>query len=103
MKNSITLLIASCFLFLTTAQAQLSTPSWSGKFEPSKAFVENKGQFEQRLKNPDSKILYAADQGSVQIYFSQKGLTYKFDRKEKNKNRRDGDETQPRIFLKRIW
>jgi hypothetical protein len=55
MKNSITLLLASCFLFLTTAQAQLSTPSWSGKFEPSKAFVENKGQFEQRLKNPDSK------------------------------------------------
>lgn len=99
MKNSITLLLACCFLFLTTAQAQLSTPSWSGKFEPSKAFVENKGQFEQRLKNPDSKILYAADQGSVQIYFSQKGLTYKFDRKEKNKNRRDGDETQPRIFF----
>lgn len=99
MKSSITLLLASCFLFLTTAQAQLSTPSWSGKFEPSKAFVENKGQFEQRLKNPDSKILYAADQGSVQIYFSQKGLTYKFDRKEKNKNRRDGDETQPRIFF----
>ncbi|MGE0634955.1 MAG: T9SS type A sorting domain-containing protein [Bacteroidia bacterium] len=99
MKNSITLLLACCFLFLTNAQAQLSAPSWSGKFEPSKAFVENKGQFEQRLKNPDSKILYAADQGSVQIYFSQKGLTYKFDRKEKNKNRRDGDETQPRIFF----
>ncbi len=99
MKNSITLLLASCFLFLTTAQAQLSTPSWSVKFETSKAFIENKGQFEQRLKSVDSKILYAVDNGSVQIYFTQKGLTYKFDRKEKNKNRRDGDETQPRIFF----
>jgi hypothetical protein len=98
MKNSI-IFLASCFLFLASAQAQLSTPSWSVKFETSKAFIENKGQFEQRLKSVDSKILYAVDNGSVQIYFTQKGLTYKFDRKEKNKNRRDGDETQPRIFF----
>ncbi len=99
MKNSITLILAFCLLFLTTTFAQLSTPSWSVKFETSKAFIENKGQFEQRLKSVESKILYAVDNGSVQIYFSQKGLTYKFDRKEKNKNRRDGDETQPRIFF----
>lgn len=102
MKNLIAktcLLLTACCILLTTAQAQLSTPSWSVKFETSKAFIENKGQFEQRLKSVNSKILYAVDNGSVQIYFTQKGLTYKFDRKEKNKNRRDGDETQPRIFF----
>lgn len=96
MKNLITLI--ACFISLNVF-AQHSSPTWSGKFEATKAFVENKGQFEQRLKNVDSKILYAADQGSVQVYFTKKGLTYKFDRKEKNKNRRDGDETQPRIFF----
>ncbi len=98
-KNLITLFLASCFLFLGSAKAQLSSPTWSVKFETSKAFIENKGQFEQRLKSVDSKILYAVDNGSVQIYFTQKGLTYKFDRKEKNKDRRDGEEDKPRIFF----
>ena len=100
MKNLITIL-ASCFLFLASSQAQLSKSNWSGKFEASKAFIENKGQFEGRNHQPNSQILYAVDNGSVQIYFTKKGLTYRFDYKERNTEIRDGEENeeQPKIFF----
>lgn len=99
MKNLITLTL--CLLFISASYAQQTPLNWSGKFENQKSFVENKGQFDNRLwKNSGSdKILYAADHGSVQIYFSKKGLTYRFEMKEKNRNRRDGDESKPKIFF----
>jgi hypothetical protein len=96
MKNLI--IFFGCFITLNLF-AQQSSLKWSGKFEAQKAFIENKGQFNGRNRQPDSQILYAVDEGSVQVYFTKKGLTYRFDRKEKNKDRRDGDESKPKIFF----
>ena len=99
MKNSITLILACCFLFLNSLQAQQNALSWSAKFEMQKAFIENNGQFDEKNRQPNSKILYAVDNGAVQIYFTKQGLTYRLDRKEKNLKRRDGDHSQPRILF----
>jgi gliding motility-associated-like protein len=41
----------------------------------TRSFVENKGQFDKRLKTAE-KILYALDNGSEKIYFTPSGLIY---------------------------
>lgn len=97
MKKLITLLVC-CITFHLLAQQ--SPQTWTGKMERTKAFIENKGQFDNRMwKKSDSPILYAVDHGSVQVYFTQKGLTYRFERKEKNPDRKDGDDSKPRILF----
>jgi hypothetical protein len=49
----------------------------------TRTFVENKGQFDRRLKT-DEKILYVLDNGTEKIYFTPSGLIYEL------------NETQPR-------
>lgn len=46
------------------------------KFEYSKSFIENKGQFDNTsIKEP---VLFAVDDGSTMIYFTKKGITFSF-------------------------
>lgn len=72
--------------------------SWALNVEPVKAFIENKGQFFGRNASNED-ILFAFDNGSSQIFFTQKGLTYRFDKTEKNRDRKKGDATLPKYKM----
>lgn len=72
--------------------------SWALKWEASKAFIENKGQFNGRNELSGSKILYGVDQSATQIYFTKSGMTFRFDEHKRNKDRRKGDASKPKYI-----
>jgi gliding motility-associated-like protein len=78
---SLSVLTLLCFAFLQ-GQAQKSNSSWNIKWETSKVFIENKGQFP--LLNKDeiksSDVLYAFDNGQSITYFTKTGVIYAFNK-----------------------
>ena len=86
------------YLFPLTVKSQ-TVKDWSIKWNYPEVFIENKGQFDGRDKLPDSKIFYAVDQTSVQVFFTKQGLTYRLDTKVKNKDRKKGDITKPKRLV----
>lgn len=62
----------------TTSTAKTN---WTVQFGSQHRFIENKGQYTgwDHLKN--SEILFGVDYGDWQIYFTKKGVTYRFDKK----------------------
>ncbi len=83
--------------FSTSAIAQNSAlAKWTAKYDKTKAFIENKGQFKvSGLKNYNTPVLYAMDHGATKIYFTKKGLVYSFLnvwQKETNKEEREKRE-----------
>ncbi|MGB3947893.1 MAG: T9SS type B sorting domain-containing protein [Bacteroidia bacterium] len=67
--------------------------NWASRAENPKAFIENKGQFHTNSSNDN--VLYAYDNSGTMIYFTSKGLVYRFieevlknkDEKEKERER----------------
>ncbi|MBI3500523.1 MAG: gliding motility-associated C-terminal domain-containing protein [Bacteroidetes bacterium] len=59
---------------------------WNTSFQ-TKRFIENKSQFDGRNNLPGTKILYAVDWDAAQIYFTKQGLTYRFDKAERKKEK----------------
>jgi len=88
MKFFNALLITSFFYLTMIASAN----AFEAKYEYPKAFIENKDQFDGRNKLTGSKILYAIDHGPFQVYFTSKGMTYRFDKKLP---RQKWDKTKP--------
>lgn len=78
--------------------AQQSDLKWSGSMLSDRAFLENKGQFDGRTGPNDEAVLYAVDEGALQILFTKSGVTYRFDEKEKNYYRQRGDRNKPRMI-----
>ncbi|MBL4736374.1 MAG: SprB repeat-containing protein, partial [Flavobacteriales bacterium] len=72
--------------------------SWRIQVEGSRAFIENRGQFDNRNGLPDPAILYAVDHGSTQIFFTKVGLSYHFHTKEKNYERKKGSPESKVIY-----
>lgn len=64
-----------------------------------RGFVENKGQFDGRLGNYPAKILYGVDHGSLQIYFTDKGVSYALYSTRKNYLRKKGQKEVPRMIV----
>lgn len=58
---------------------------WKATPSYPKAFIENKGQFDGRNKQEGVQVLYAIDQGPVQVYFTKTGITTRIDRKIRKK------------------
>ncbi len=78
--------------------AQSETPK---RFEWAyRGFIENKGQFDGRLGNYPAKILYGVDHGSLQIYFTDKGVSYALYSTQKNYLRKKGQKEVPRMIVK---
>ena len=73
---SVTILTLLLFIFSFSTQALEGKNGWSAKYENSKVFIENKGQF--HTDDPNEKVLYAYDDGSTMINFTSKGVTYSF-------------------------
>ena len=76
------ILLLSFFLLIQTFAGN-NTSGWSASDISPNRFIENKSQFDGKDKLADSKILFGIDQNGTQIYFSKQGLTYRFDKKEK--------------------
>lgn len=74
---SVLIFFSSTFSVKVNAQGNSSTV-WTAKFEYSKAFIENKGQFPYAMNSKITQynVLYAVDQGPVKIYFTPNGLVY---------------------------
>ena len=66
--------------------------SWQYQTQYSKAFIENKGQFNGRNKLQGSKVLYAIDHGPFQVYFTKNGFSYRLDEKFREKEKGDVKE-----------
>ncbi len=86
-------------LFVLNMTGFSQSNNWTVNWDYPKVFTENKGQFDGRDKLPDSKILFAVDQTSVQVFFTKQGLTYRLDTKIKNKDRKKGDITKPKRLV----
>ena len=91
--------LVGLFLLLQL-NAQLSDQRWSASMLSDRSFIENKGQFDGRTKVAGEKVQYVVDEGTMQILFTDRGVTYRFDEKEKNYYRQRGDRTKPRMITK---
>jgi hypothetical protein len=72
----------------TLAIAQTASTKWLLSTQSTRSFIENKSQFDKKNQRPEDKtpgapVLFAADMGATQIYFSKTGLTYRFDKKDR--------------------
>ena len=56
--------------------------TWMVNPYEKKVFIENKGQFDGKDNQFNSKIIYGVDNLGYKIYFTPKGLTYRFDIQE---------------------
>ena len=95
-KQLITLLIM-VFCILHNASANTN---WTASRSTNQVFIENKGQFD--IRHPDLQgkgIQYAIDGGSTMVYFTPSGVTYHLNNYEKNKDRKKGDHTKPRLVV----
>lgn len=92
---------AALCLLCSSLSAQLqSVSNWSAHLESSKAFVENKGQFNNRYQALGDKILFGFEDGATFFYFTQNGWGYRLDSLYKNPNRKKADNSKPKWILK---
>ncbi|MBU0488993.1 MAG: hypothetical protein KKA07_09595, partial [Bacteroidetes bacterium] len=75
--------------------AQNQTNGWVANLEPSRSFIENKGQF--RIYQSDEQVLFAYDAGSCVIYFTPTGVTYTFI-KRWAKEESEKEKAKERVF-----
>ncbi len=61
---------------------QTTSKGWSLNPYEQKVFIENQGQFNGKDKLRNSQILFGVDNLGVQMYFTAKGLTYRYDETE---------------------
>lgn len=74
--------------------------NWTVRNIATKAFIENKGQFNKQRTYVDKEILYAVDHGGTQVYFTKNGVIYRFYEWERNPAKKKGDPSQPKYLLK---
>jgi hypothetical protein len=65
--------------------------NWSVEYKPSKAFIENKGQFKSINAEKIGGVDFAVDYGSTRIFFGPKGVSFDFSEAEK-KSREEREE-----------
>ncbi|MFH1322165.1 MAG: gliding motility-associated C-terminal domain-containing protein [Bacteroidota bacterium] len=95
MKTYILPLIV-CFVFISSGFAQSENISWTADLEEEEAFIENHGQFDGRNWQKNSKIEYGVDYNKAFIFFTEKGLTYRFDKIIRNPNRKKEEHDSPK-------
>ena len=83
-------LLLAIFTLLTTS---LLGQSGDTKFSSlnDRSFIENLGQFDGRNWQSDNKIEFAVSENPFYLFFSKKGVTYRFDKIIKDPNRDKSD------------
>ncbi|TAL58081.1 MAG: hypothetical protein EPN85_12435 [Bacteroidetes bacterium] len=70
--------LAVIFLLVVSLETKAGT-TWSHSPFEQKVFIENKGQFPEKLTGVKEKIFFCAVSGGVNIYFTQTGIIYGMD------------------------
>jgi gliding motility-associated-like protein len=106
MTKKITHLWVLLLCAITTFAGTEKTPNgWIATKVNDKVFIENKGQFNERYQAPDGrKILYAIQGITGDVYFTDKGVSYRLCRITANPERGDAwekelQERRERYFL----
>jgi len=86
MKNILLILLLLPVLFVA------QSPTMADVHYSKEAFIENKGQFNNRDWNQNEEIEFGVNQNPFYVFFTKKGLTYRLDKIVKNPNR---DKSQP--------
>ncbi len=68
---------------------------WKTTINNKKVFIENKSQFDDRNKLAGSAILFATEDGPVQMLFTKNGLTYSLVKKTPKFNKEKGRKREP--------
>ena len=69
---------------------------WSAKFSDGRAFVENKGQYDNRNWQKSNKIKYAlSQQDGWFTFFTEKGITHRFEELIRNPDKKKGEVDKP--------
>lgn len=64
----------------STPKSSGMTPLWTTKNPFNRrVFIENKGQFDSENNIPENRIKYGVKEGGIFVYFSTKGLLYRYD------------------------
>ena len=63
-------------------------------------FVENKGQFKNSDGNIANNVYFKASYGNIDYYITNKGITYVFNKIEKEPNQKDNAENVKRFYYK---
>lgn len=74
----LSVLVAVLVLAFFPIWAQNSSSAWQVNYQSQRAFVENKGQFDQRATAQTGDILYAAHLPHLFILFWKKGISYQY-------------------------
>lgn len=90
---------------VVTARSQVR---WSVSDRDNRSFIENVGQFDGRNGIIGSEVRYVWDEGRHMVFLHSKGVTYRFDQRDKNKDRKRGDRSKPRVithtdFVQMTW
>ena len=98
--NPSTFKVVSIFIILFVFSLNSIAQNFNSKFKPfnsyeNRSFIENVGQFENRNWQ-NNEIQYAYAQNPFYIFFSNNGLTYRFDKIIKNPKYIAGDKTAPK-------
>ncbi len=94
------LLSSLSILLFANVWAHDGDKSWSLNWQPSKVFIENKGQFP---KVNNQEILFAIDHDRTKIYFSAKGMTYAFFKSMPKKENEEERETEKKVTTTEEW
>ncbi|HYV92878.1 MAG TPA: PKD domain-containing protein [Chitinophagales bacterium] len=88
--------VALAFIILlnVNGQAQQSVNSWTANPFEQRVFVENKGQFDAST-GVSQPILFQAQSGGINIYFSRQGIVYRYDEVTEN-SEEDSEEKEAR-------
>ncbi len=92
--NTLLLKLTFCFIVLLSTSAKAD---WNINLE-QKVFIENKGQYDGQNNLASSSVKYVID-NNAQIFFTQKGLTYKFKQfgKKSKEEERPGDREEDKL------
>lgn len=88
-------LITALFLVSTGLIAQDNYKRTDFDLSANRAFIPNVGQFNNRNWQ-DNEIKYAINENPFYVFFTDKGLTYRFDKIIKNPVYKNGDHTAPK-------
>ena len=88
-------LILTFLLFSSLVFSQSEVQKLDFDLSKNRGFIENKGQFVNRNWKKD-EVKYAINENPFYIFFTEKGLTYRFDKIIKNPLHKKGDNSQPK-------
>ncbi|CAN5688294.1 hypothetical protein BH11BAC1_BH11BAC1_18780 [soil metagenome] len=74
--------IFTTLLILLSIEISAQDTKWIRSLDPQKVFIENHSQFTDKCNLLGKDVLFATEDGPVQVLFTKKGLIYKLEQRE---------------------